>query len=149
MEWSKEWNASKKPGKQRKYRLKAPTKIRHGFLSAHLSAELRKKKEELRKRQREDILSKFDSLGLSAKKDTPKLQEKTTVSQQSQTKQSTTTDRKLNQPLTKSSFPPQSAAKPAAAKQDAAKQDPFAALAKTVKGKSGNAIEELRKKVKK
>ncbi len=43
MEWSKEWNASKKPGKQRKYRLKAPTKIRHGFLSAHLSAELRKK----------------------------------------------------------------------------------------------------------
>ena len=124
-----------------------------------MSAELRKKKEELRKKQREDILGKFDSLGSSAKKDTPKLQEKVEVKpeqkQQSQPKQQSTTpqkqqtttittEQKLNQPLIKSSSPPQSAAK-----QPAAKQDPLAALAKTVKGKSGNAIEELRKKMKK
>ncbi|MBI5392792.1 hypothetical protein HZA96_02890 [Candidatus Woesearchaeota archaeon] len=146
-----------------------------------LSAELRKKKEELRKKQHEDILGKFEVSSSSAKKDTPKLQEKAEVKpeqkprQQSQSTQQSTallkqqstaqpkqqttiaTDQELNKPLTKSSSPPQlsqsaeklTAAKPDATKQSTTKQDPLTALAKTVKGKSGNAIEELRKKVKK
>lgn len=41
--WSKHWKASKKPKKKRKYRQHAPFHIRHKFISAHLSKELRKK----------------------------------------------------------------------------------------------------------
>ena len=41
--WSKHWNASKRPNKQRKYRFNAPLHIQHAFLGAHLSPELRKK----------------------------------------------------------------------------------------------------------
>jgi len=41
--WSKHWKSSKKPRKQRKYVYHAPLHIRHKFLSAHLSKELREK----------------------------------------------------------------------------------------------------------
>ena len=37
------WKSSKKPRKQRKYRLKAPLHIKHSFLHSHISKELRKK----------------------------------------------------------------------------------------------------------
>lgn len=41
--WSKHWKSSKQPRKQRKYVYHAPLHIRHKFLSAHLSKELREK----------------------------------------------------------------------------------------------------------
>jgi len=41
--FSKSWLGSKLPRKQRKYRYNASLHLRHKFLSAHLSAELRKK----------------------------------------------------------------------------------------------------------
>jgi large subunit ribosomal protein L24 len=41
--FSKSWISSKQPRKQRKYRFNAPLHIRHKFLSAHLSKELRTK----------------------------------------------------------------------------------------------------------
>lgn len=44
-EWSKSWNASIRPAKQRKYRYNAPLHIKHNFLAVHLSPELRKKHE--------------------------------------------------------------------------------------------------------
>ncbi len=43
IKWSKGWNASKRPNKQRKYKANAPLHIQHAFLGAHLSPELRKK----------------------------------------------------------------------------------------------------------
>ncbi len=43
IEWSKNWNASKRPNKQRKFRFNAPLHVQHSFLGAHLSPELRKK----------------------------------------------------------------------------------------------------------
>lgn len=42
-QFSKSWKASKQPRKQRKYLAKAPLHIKHKFLAAHLSKELRKK----------------------------------------------------------------------------------------------------------
>ena len=42
-EFSKSWVSSKKPGKQRKYRINAPLNIKRKFLSVHLSKELREK----------------------------------------------------------------------------------------------------------
>ena len=41
--FSKHWIASKQPRKQRKYKARAPLHIKHIFLSANLSKELRKK----------------------------------------------------------------------------------------------------------
>jgi len=41
--WSSKWKASKKPGKQRKYRHNAPLHIKGKFLNSHLSKELRQK----------------------------------------------------------------------------------------------------------
>ena len=41
--WSKKWNSSKKPKKQRKYIYHAPLHVRHNLVSANLSKELRKK----------------------------------------------------------------------------------------------------------
>src|SRR3989344_7989081 len=41
--FSTSWKASRQPRKQRKYRHEAPLHVRHKFLSAHLSDELRKK----------------------------------------------------------------------------------------------------------
>jgi len=41
--FSKKWKASKQKRKQRKYRANAPLHIKHKFLSAHLSKELRGK----------------------------------------------------------------------------------------------------------
>ena len=41
--FSSSWKASSQPRKQRKYRYEAPLHLRHKFLSAHLSKELRKK----------------------------------------------------------------------------------------------------------
>lgn len=41
--FSTSWKKSKKPGKQRKYRKSAPGHIRHKFVKAHLSKDLRKK----------------------------------------------------------------------------------------------------------
>jgi len=41
--WSKKWKSSKKPRKQRKYVYHAPLHVRHKFLSAHLSKELKEK----------------------------------------------------------------------------------------------------------
>ena len=41
--FSTSWISSKQPRKQRKYLANAPLHIRHKFLSAHLSKELRKK----------------------------------------------------------------------------------------------------------
>ncbi len=43
LKWSKDWNASKRPSKQRKYRFNAPLHIQHTFLGTHVSPELRKK----------------------------------------------------------------------------------------------------------
>ena len=40
--FSKSWNRSVQPRKQRKYRHNAPSHIKYTLLSAHLSAELRK-----------------------------------------------------------------------------------------------------------
>ncbi len=42
-EFSKLWKGSKQPRKQRKYRANAPLHIRHKFLSAQLSKDLKKK----------------------------------------------------------------------------------------------------------
>ena len=42
-QFSTHWLKSKQPRKQRKYRYNAPLHLRHKFLNAHLSAELRKK----------------------------------------------------------------------------------------------------------
>ena len=39
--FSKEWNKSKKPGKQHKFRYNAPLHIRSKFMSVHLSKDLR------------------------------------------------------------------------------------------------------------
>ncbi|MEM5798374.1 MAG: 50S ribosomal protein L24 [Candidatus Aenigmatarchaeota archaeon] len=41
--WSNKWKGSKQPRKQRKYIANAPLHVRRKFVSAHLSAELRKK----------------------------------------------------------------------------------------------------------
>jgi large subunit ribosomal protein L24 len=41
--FSKSWNSSKQPRKQRKFLANAPLHIKRNFLSAHLSPELRKK----------------------------------------------------------------------------------------------------------
>ena len=41
--FSKSWVSSKKPSKQRKYRLNAPLNIKRKFLSVHLSKELKSK----------------------------------------------------------------------------------------------------------
>ncbi|RMF55296.1 50S ribosomal protein L24 [Candidatus Woesearchaeota archaeon] len=41
--WSKSWNKSKQPRKQRKYRYNAPLHVRDKFMHATLSKELRKK----------------------------------------------------------------------------------------------------------
>ena len=41
--FSTQWKASKQPRKQRKYGVNAPLHIRHKFVSAHLSKELRTK----------------------------------------------------------------------------------------------------------
>lgn len=41
--FSLKWKASKQPRKQRKYRINAPLHIKHKFLGAHLSKELRDK----------------------------------------------------------------------------------------------------------
>jgi large subunit ribosomal protein L24 len=43
MSWSKDWNASKSPRKQRNYRTNAPLHIKQKFLNVHLSKELREK----------------------------------------------------------------------------------------------------------
>ncbi|MBS3081468.1 50S ribosomal protein L24 [Candidatus Pacearchaeota archaeon] len=43
--FSTSWKSSKQPRKQRKYRYEAPLHIRHKFLSASLSKDLRKKYE--------------------------------------------------------------------------------------------------------
>lgn len=42
-DWIPGWNASTKPGKQRKYRYNAPRHVLRKFLSAHLASPLRKK----------------------------------------------------------------------------------------------------------
>ena len=42
-EFSKAWNQSKKPSKQRKYVANAPLHIKSNFLNSHLSKELREK----------------------------------------------------------------------------------------------------------
>lgn len=42
-EWSKNWNSSKSPRKQRKYRYNAPLNVKQKFMGVHLSPELRKK----------------------------------------------------------------------------------------------------------
>ena len=41
-EWSSKWVSSSQPRKQRKFRFKAPLHVRHKFLSAHLSKDLRR-----------------------------------------------------------------------------------------------------------
>ncbi len=41
--FSSTWKSSKKPRKQRKYRLSAPLHTKHKFVQSHLSRELRKK----------------------------------------------------------------------------------------------------------
>jgi large subunit ribosomal protein L24 len=41
--FSKKWNSSTKPNKQRKFRFKAPLHIKGSFLNVHLSKELRTK----------------------------------------------------------------------------------------------------------
>lgn len=40
--WSPKWRSSTQPRKQRKFRHNAPLHVRHAFLSAHLSKELRR-----------------------------------------------------------------------------------------------------------
>jgi|SRR3989344_4899656 len=42
-EWSPSWKSSIRPGKQRKYRAKAPLHIKRKLLSSHLSKELKQK----------------------------------------------------------------------------------------------------------
>ena len=42
-EWSKSWNGSKQPRKQRKYRFNAPLHIKQKLMHVHLSPELRTK----------------------------------------------------------------------------------------------------------
>lgn len=43
IKWSNQWNASKQPRKQRKYRHNAPLHTKQKFVSIHLAKELRKK----------------------------------------------------------------------------------------------------------
>lgn len=40
--WSRKWKASKQPRKQRKFRINAPLHVRHKFMAAHLSPDLRR-----------------------------------------------------------------------------------------------------------
>lgn len=56
--FSTSWLSSTQPRKQRKYRYNAPLHIRHKFLSAHLSKDLRKKygKRSLPLRKGDDVL---------------------------------------------------------------------------------------------
>ena len=42
-EFSAEWKSSRNPGKQRKYRSKAPLHVKQKFVHSHLSKDLRKK----------------------------------------------------------------------------------------------------------
>jgi len=42
-DFSPHWKSSVRPGKQRKYRAKAPLHVRHKMMAAHLSKELRQK----------------------------------------------------------------------------------------------------------
>ena len=42
-QFSTSWNSSVQPRKQRKYRYNAPLHVKHSFLNAHLSKELRAK----------------------------------------------------------------------------------------------------------
>lgn len=42
-EWSNKWKSSTQPRKQRKYRCNAPLHVKHKFISANLSKELREK----------------------------------------------------------------------------------------------------------
>lgn len=42
-EWAAEWNASKQPRKQKKYRYNAPLHIKRRFFHVHLAKELQKK----------------------------------------------------------------------------------------------------------
>jgi len=42
-EWSKNWKSSKQVSKQRKYRYNAPLHVKQGFISVHLSKELKEK----------------------------------------------------------------------------------------------------------
>jgi large subunit ribosomal protein L24 len=44
-EWSSKWAGSSQPRKQRKYRANAPLHVKHKFLSANLSNDLRKQYE--------------------------------------------------------------------------------------------------------
>ena len=41
--FSTSWKSSRKPGKQRKYRINSPIHVRQNFTHAHLSKDLRKK----------------------------------------------------------------------------------------------------------
>ncbi len=40
--WSSKWKASKQPRKQRKFRINAPMHVRHKFMAAHISPDLRR-----------------------------------------------------------------------------------------------------------
>lgn len=42
-DFSNKWKSSKKPGKQRKFKLNAPLHVKQKFVHAHLSNDLRKK----------------------------------------------------------------------------------------------------------
>ena len=57
-EFSSSWKSSSQTRKQRKYRYNAPLHIKHKFLSAHLSKELRKKynKRNLPLREGDEVL---------------------------------------------------------------------------------------------
>ncbi len=56
-EWSKSWNGSKQPRKQRKYRFNAPLHIKQKLMHVHLSPELRKKYD-----QRQILIRKGDKV---------------------------------------------------------------------------------------
>src|SRR3989338_7238569 len=58
LSYSPSWISSTQPRKQRKYRYNAPLHIKHKFLSAHLSKDLRKKysKRSLPLRKGDDVL---------------------------------------------------------------------------------------------
>lgn len=40
--WSRKWKSSRQPRKQRKFRINAPLHVRHKFMAAHLSPDLRR-----------------------------------------------------------------------------------------------------------
>ena len=116
-----------------------------------LSPELKKRKDDLKKKEREQLLGKFDSLSSSQSSSQSPSQSSAQSSASSQSKLQERPETKLvaKSEIKQEIKPEQKLQVKTEQKSPEKKKDPLAALASSVKGKSKNAIEELRSKVKK